>query len=316
MAERRLARLATVTALAVWALVVVGGIVRVTGSGLGCPDWPRCFGALVPAATLAPDQHLPAWLEMGHRYLASIVSLLVVVTAAVAWRGRAVGAPWRMALVSVAMIVVQIVLCAVTVWAKNAPITVIAHLAAALALLAATTLTALLCRPPQLPVRLGGRAWALIGLTAALALVGSVVQNSGGGWACPDFPLCHGQLWPAELGTPALWHMVHRLLALLTGVALVAVAVPAWRAGRSAARNWVAAAVGLYLAQVAVGIAQVMLVMPAALRGLHLALAAAFWAATLGLVVRASQAAFAVAPAVDSGARRDGVRPAPLMKSS
>jgi cytochrome c oxidase assembly protein subunit 15 len=307
MPDRLLAQLATLTAITTWLLVVVGGVVRVTGSGMGCPDWPTCFGGMTPPAHLDAGQHLPAWIEMGHRYLAGLVGLMVAGTAALAWRRRAAGAPWRLALLSGVVVVAQIGLGAVTVWQQNAPWTVSAHLLAALALLATTTGTALLAAGPQRPVQLTPAAWLLVASTLLLALVGSVVQTTGGGWACPDLPGCGGQLWPASLGLPAQAHMLHRFLVLVTAVALAAVAWPAWRAGGST-RRWAAAAAALFGLQALVGVAQVMLLMPDALRGLHLALAAAFWTAVVGLVLRAGQAHFAALPTTTS--QKTGLGPA------
>jgi heme a synthase len=295
MADRRLVRWAIVTAVASWLLLVVGGVVRVTGSGMGCPDWPYCFGAALPPGQLAPEQHLPAWIEMAHRYLAGIVSLLVVVTAGLAWRRRAAGAPWRWAVAGIAVIVVQILLGAVTVWQSNAPWTVSAHLMAALALVGVTVVTALLAARPGALGRPGPAAWTLVALTLTLLFVGSIVQTTGGGFACPDPVRCRGFWWPTALGLPAQVHMLHRLLAVLTGVALAAVAWPAWRSAGDAQRRWAVAAALLYVAQIAVGVAQVMLTMPPVLRGTHLAVAAAFWVAVVGLVVRGAQATAAVA---------------------
>ncbi|MGH3135051.1 MAG: COX15/CtaA family protein, partial [Gaiellaceae bacterium] len=72
--------LALAAALSAWALVAVGGIVRVTESGLGCPDWPLCDGRVVP------DRAKEAWIETSHRWVAGIVTVLVVLVAVWAWR--------------------------------------------------------------------------------------------------------------------------------------------------------------------------------------------------------------------------------------
>jgi cytochrome c oxidase assembly protein subunit 15 len=287
MPDLRLARLAAATAIGTWLLVVLGGVVRLTGSGMGCPDWPTCYGAVTPPAGLAATAHLPAWIEMAHRYGAALVGLLVVATAALAVRRRADGAPWRSALVALAVLVAQVLVGAVTVWQRNAPWTVTAHLAVALALVAATVTTALLAVRPGRATP-DGAAWLLLAASAVLALVGSVVQTTGGGWACPDLPFCQGQLWPVGLGLPATAHMLHRALVLVTALALAGVALEARRT-LGAPRRWARLAMLLFGAQALVGVAQVMSGMPPVLRGAHLALAAGFWAAVVGLALRQGQ---------------------------
>src|SRR5512147_950148 len=106
----RFRKLTLSTAIVTFALVVLGGIVRVTGSGLGCPDWPLCYGQPLPS------QQLEAILEMAHRYVAALVTLLVIVVAVTAWRGyRSSKWIFRPALAGVGVIFFQIILGAVTV---------------------------------------------------------------------------------------------------------------------------------------------------------------------------------------------------------
>src|SRR5512137_241534 len=112
----RFRKLTLFTAIVTYALVVLGGIVRVTGSGLGCPDWPLCYGQPLPS------QQMEAILEMAHRYVAAFVTVLVIIVAITAWRGyRHNQWIFRAALAGVGVIFAQIILGAVTVLLKNAP---------------------------------------------------------------------------------------------------------------------------------------------------------------------------------------------------
>src|SRR6202035_2916244 len=166
--------LSVATALVTYALVVLGGGVRVSGSGLGCPDWPLCHGRLLPPL------ELHSIIEYSHRTTASLASALIVVTALVAWlalrRRRDILIP---ASVAAGLLGVQVVLGAITVVLELPPIIVLAHLATAMALLAAVCVTAVATIVPRAP---GGSdrgavklARAAAGGTYLLILSGSLV---------------------------------------------------------------------------------------------------------------------------------------------
>src|SRR3989442_4027047 len=129
--------LSVATALVTYALVVLGGVVRVSGSGLGCPDWPLCHGRLLPPL----DLH--SIIEYSHRTTASLASTLIVLTAFVAWlawrKRRGMVIP---AMVALGLLVVQVVVGAITVRLELPPMIVLAHLATAMALLGAVCVTA------------------------------------------------------------------------------------------------------------------------------------------------------------------------------
>src|SRR6266700_3434352 len=110
---RPLARLAWAAALATYLLIVLGGIVRITGSGLGCgEEWPVCHGRLIPSFA-----DVPTLIEWSHRLVAAIVSTLVVVLAGLVWwaRRRISPGPSRLAFVALGLLVVQVLLGAITV---------------------------------------------------------------------------------------------------------------------------------------------------------------------------------------------------------
>jgi cytochrome c oxidase assembly protein subunit 15 len=204
---RNVALAATLLALLV---VTVGAWVRLTDAGLGCPDWPGCYGRLVVSAESAANPEAAeltairpvdtgkAWREMIHRYLASTLGLLCVALGAIAILNRAAPAqPKRLPLVLVVLVVFQGLLGMWTVTLLLKPLIVVLHLLGGLATLA---LLFWLARARAAPLRVGPRVRALA--LAALAVL--VLQIALGGWtsanyaalACPDFPTCQTQWWP------------------------------------------------------------------------------------------------------------------------
>jgi heme o synthase len=302
--------LSVTTALVTYALVVLGGVVRVSGSGLGCPDWPLCHGRLLPPL----DLH--AIIEYSHRTTASLTSVLVVVTALVAWLA------WRQrrdivipATVALGLLVVQVVLGAITVRLELPPMIVLAHLATAMALLAAVCVTAV----AAMVRRAGGEAdraslrWsrAAAAGTYLLILSGSLVVGSGASGTCTAWPLCGGGFSFAFDGLPAV-QLLHRGIAALIGVVIVVslLSLLARHRRHPAVRATVALTLAALAFQVAVGAAVVTLQLPAALRGLHLALASAVWAGTVVLAVLAGRLPVARVRVDDRGAVRPIGRPA------
>jgi len=312
--------LSVVTALVTYALVVLGGVVRVSGSGLGCPDWPLCHGRLLPPL------ELHSIIEYSHRTTASVASTLIVVTALVAWlalrRRRDILIP---ASVAVGLLGVQVLLGAMTVRLELPPMIVLAHLATAMALLAAVCVTAVAACLPQnvsnarIALKRGSRgatprvrlSRAAAAGTYLLILSGSLVVGSGASGSCDAWPLCGGGFSLAFDGYPAI-QLLHRGLAAVIGV-LILVSLFALL-NRHREERAVRATVALTLAalafQVAVGAAVVTLHLPAALRGLHLALASAVWAGTVVLAVIADRLPAAGAPIVVTDDAHRPPRPA------
>jgi len=304
-------RLLTVAAaLVTYALVVLGGVVRVSGSGLGCPDWPLCHGRLLPPL------NLHAIIEYSHRTTASLASALIVLTAAVAllaWRKRRdIVIP---AMVALGLLVAQVVLGAITVRLELPPMIVLAHLATAMALLAAVCVTAVAASVAR-PTTATDRASVPLARAAAagtylLILSGSLVVGSGASSSCAAWPLCGGGFSLSFEGYPAI-QLLHRGLAAAIGV-LIIVSLFALL-NRHRVQRAVRATVALTLAalafQVAVGAAVVTLHLPAALRGLHLALASAVWAGTVVLAVLADRLPAGGAPVAVADHARQPPRPA------
>ena len=281
--------LSVATSVVTYALVVLGGVVRVSGSGLGCPDWPLCHGHLLPPLNAHPI------IEYSHRTVTLVASMLIVLTVLLAWlmwrRRRDIVAA---ASVTLVLLLVQITLGAVTVKLALPPIVVLAHLANAMALLGAATMTAV----ATVTARIEGRrdtaatrwAWAAAAGTYLLILSGSLVVASGATSACDAWPLCGGGFTLTFGGLPSI-QLLHRTLAGLIGLLVVVSLLAVLRRHRrvAAVRATVALTLAALVFQVAVGAAVVTLNLPPVLRGLHLALASAVWVGTIVLSVIASR---------------------------
>ena len=307
-----LARLSVSTVVVVWLLVVAGGIVRVTGSGMGCgPDWPLCNGQVVPVF------QLETLIEFVHRLVAAGGSVLALATIYAAWHTRR-HEPWiaRPAIAAGLVLLVQIVLGAITVMLELASTVVTVHLAVAAVLLALLTVIATVASTQQ-RVGVAGRHDRLFGLallttgaTFVLILIGSYMMGVGAGLGCTTFPLCNGgYLLPPGQG--AQIHMLHRLAAGLVGLLVLATFVQAWRSPRrDRSLSATAGLVGvIYVSQVLVGIATVVFIMPPALRVAHLALAFALWATLVALCVLARPRSTETAALASDTAGDPGSRP-------
>jgi len=282
-------RIAWVTVGFTYFLIALGGTVRVSNSGLSCPDWPLCFGR--PYAP--PEIH--ALLEEAHRYTASIVSVLVIALAisALIWarKEQQVLIP---ALMAPFFLVIQIVLGGLTVLWKLPPTIITAHLGTALAIFAMVITVAVMSgkAKPSKEHPAKTRKFVRLATTNALLvyglmLSGSYVVGSGATLACPGWPLC---------GTAPQWavqyHLAdvnsfHRLVATFVGLVLIWTLISAWRR-RSVApgQAWVALVAGvLFVAQAGVGGLVVLLKRPEFIAGMHLALATAVWGSLVLLAV-------------------------------
>lgn len=292
----RLAVCATVLAIVV---VLLGAYTRLTHAGLGCPDWPGCYGFLgVPmsehkqnlAALRFPEAPLEVhkgWNEMVHRYFAGGLGLLILIMAMQAVRLRKVaGQPVKLPVLILAVVIAQAAFGMWTVTLKLWPQVVTAHLLGGFSTLSLLFL---------LSLRLSGRNFRLPNMPlslralAAVALLLTIGQISLGGWvsanyaavACVDLPTCHGQWWPEmdfangfhltqHIGPNYLGgqlfseartaiHMSHRLGAIVLSVVLLLLCWRLWLAQQSRLALLLGAALAL---QISLGISNVVLHLP------------------------------------------------------
>lgn len=308
--SRAFARLTVLTAVATYLLIVAGGVVRVTGSGLGCGDkdqWPFCHGQWLPPLEQT------ALIEFTHRWIAAVATFLVVLLAGWVWlRYRQVRPLRNGATVVVALFILQIALGAITVEYNLPSGVIMIHLANALLLLGALTWIAVMtntagsvrARPSLGATRLAGAAAAA---TYLLALSGALVVDQGAGYACAGWPLC-GNGFQLSSNAQADVNLLHRLVAgvvvLLLGYAMVKLRRS--RPGDRALRRATVAVSVLIVLQVVAGALVVDLRLPAAVRAVHLALASALWATVVVTTVLARGATDA--PLEKAGRREAGVR--------
>jgi len=313
--------LAIAAAVLAFGVVMLGAYVRLSQAGLGCPDWPGCYGhATVPTETQADAALLAsrplevgrAWKEMIHRYFVGGLSVLIFALAALAvWRRREPDQPLLLPALLVGILVFQALLGMWTVTLLLFPPVVTAHLLGGLATFAVLVLLVLQSGGY---LRHGAEVTPGLRQFAALGLAVLIGQIALGGWvssnyaaiACPDFPSCQGSLWPAGMDFAAgfSWHglgpdyqggildssarvaiqVVHRLGALTTFLVLGAVSTRIMLQARGPALRRLGAMVGgLLLLQIALGISLVKFGWPLALADLHNGVAALLLAATVSL---------------------------------
>ena len=318
----RFQKLVGVTLAATLALVIVGVVVRATDSGMGCPDWPFCYGQAVP-----PLGDFKAWAEWTHRLIAAVIGLLVLGIAALALldhRDR----PGLVlpSLGAVALVGFQAWLGEETVRLGNSGPSVTAHLATALAVVG---LLAFLLVRSAYPARMAGRGASqrftlLAALTAvaayAVLLFGSNVSALDAALVFPDWPLMGGAIIPPFAEMPpaaqllAVTNALHRYVAVIVGVLLAATWLAAWRGQRTNRSLFalVTVAAVLYPLQAVIGAFQVWTQLAPWTQTLHVALATFIWVAAVAAVfvsyysarVRVSEGA----PSPGPGAASDGRR--------
>src|SRR5438046_3767670 len=285
--SRSYRRLVYLTLLATLPAAFWGGIVRVTGSGLGCPDWPLCHGQFLPSLDVATR------IEWLHRFLAIVAGLTLAALAvwtllhyrtdrrAIAFVGSAVVLYW-----------LQAILGAITVLLELPDTWVTVHLANAELLLAVLTVYAVVIRWPAAGAGLGtpgAFTWLAVGAAAGtfvLMLSGAYVRGDGATAACSTWPLCDDGI---PVGGAAAIHMAHRYIAAAVGVVVAFAVAGAWQRRREIPGLGVAATLtgSLFVAQIVVGALNPLTGFSPWPLGAHPAVATALWCATVALAVLA-----------------------------
>ena len=278
--------LAVATLVSTYLLLVLGSTVRVTDSGMGCQGWPLCSGQAGPIDNFHP------LIEQSHRLLATLVTLLIVALVVVVLRSgessRHVRGP---ALTSAAIIVVQIVLGAVTVFTTNAPWTVALHLLVAALFFAVVTVTAVasfIGAERTWSLRRGARplGWAAVGALWVIVTSGSLVVNGGAQTACRSWPLCPSST--ATFGRVAI-QMAHRSLVLVGSVLVVWFLIGLRRTSRDrVVRRLAASALMLLALQVVAGAISALDGARAGAADVHLAIASALWCVVIAVFARSA----------------------------
>ncbi|MEN8213403.1 MAG: COX15/CtaA family protein [Pseudomonadota bacterium] len=290
-------RLALSTALLAFCVILVGAYVRLSDAGLGCPDWPGCYGQMVaPSDQNAVDARFAqrplhtgkAWKEMIHRYLAAALGLAILLLAILAWRNRR--EPLQPLLLPSMLLLLVIFQAALGMWTVTLmvkPAIVTAHLLGGFATLALLWLLVLQLKPrsASAPLYASGLSRTLL----LLSLLVVVLQITLGGWTstnyaalgCSEFPTCYaGRWWPVMDFREAfvIWrglgvnyefgvldndartaiHMTHRIGALATLLIVGLLAIRLLREASGRLRTAALLLLGVLLLQISLGIANVL----------------------------------------------------------
>jgi heme A synthase len=259
-------------------LITMGSIVRVTGNGLGCPDWPLCYGRVVPPALTG------AWVEFTHRLLGAVTSVQIVLLALFVSR-RYRQRPWLLwpAVGAVGLLIIQVSLGGLHVIFEIPPVTGWIHTGVAMLIAGMVAVQVAGLLPAAQPLRdaalfadrrFAGWLSVTTGAAYLLLLTGSYVTRSGASLACPSFPLCG----VAARNRLIDIQMLHRYAAFT--VAFLTLALVVWLVTRQEDRRLARFAYvlgALLLAQLGLGASNVLLRLPIWSRVLHLAVAATLW---------------------------------------
>ncbi len=284
-ALRTFSSLAVIALISTIVLIMIGAIVRVTGNGLGCPDWPLCHGRAVPPFLLS------AWVEFLHRLFGAAVVLEVGALIVLAWRWFKPD-KWifRTAIATTIVLAIQVALGGIHVvyelprWTGWIHTGVAMLVAGLVALWVAVTLPATRRLGQRTAATFAGTRLPLwLAITAAatyvLLLTGSLVTRTGASLVCPDFPLCGLPVIPDNLRAMVIIQMTHRIAAIAVGVGIILVLYFMLKASRQdrGVKRITFIFIGLLVLQLLLGMSNVLLTLPMWSRVLHLGTGATIW---------------------------------------
>ncbi len=296
-ARNRFARLfpllATIALTAALVAVTLGGVVRVTDSDLGCPDWPLCQGRIIPPPNAA------SWIEYIHRLGAATTTVFIslMLLSGLARYGVRDRRALLIALPPL-LLATQATLGALTVLLEVPPVVAAAHMGTAVALVGSLALVVVNTRAPslratsmpaRLPVRYGKLVAGLSAVAFLVVLSGAYATWSDASLSCPSFPACG-----APIGRVQVIQMLHRVGALLVSALMLWTLWETWRLKpkESGLRLLAVGATTVLAAQVGFGISNVLLQLPEWSRGGHVVFATLFFATTVLLTGNAWKSSF------------------------
>jgi heme a synthase len=271
-------KLLKILPLFVFILIILGGSVRVLGAGLACPDWPLCFGKIIPPMD---PQIFAEWF---HRLIASFVGVLTLIAAYIVFSSkdyRVRSGVWMG--IALVLLLIQILLGGATVLEGLAAWTVVGHLIMGYAFFMATLMVALKSfetKPPAKMGAFGKKAHFVLLIVCTQIILGGLVSSNNAGLACPDFPTCFGSWFPALEGLVA-YQYIHRVGAFVTFIVLVLLAMQCKKAGLSKVGRRMLSMAGLIVTmQILIGISSIYS-FTTAMRIAHVALAISLFATVL-----------------------------------
>jgi len=284
--DQLLPRAFKVTVIWTLLLLFLGSVVHATGSSLACPDWPTCYGTMVPNMTGG------VFWEHLHRLVAGGLVLMFSLTTWIAYREAGADRRWlvKACWAGIGLLLVQSLFGGLTVLFKLPPLVSTTHLALAFSFLSLATFLAGSTSAAAAEVSPGAnravRRWAAVaaGVVFVQSVLGALVRHLQAGMACPDVPLCLGRVVPPLINAPIVAHFFHRVLALVAAAVVLTLAFRVLRGETSAAaRRWAAVAGALVLLQIGLGVASVLTVLAVVPVSLHTLVAASLLASLVYL---------------------------------